>query len=268
MDEAEAIQAYVQQQAGENCDVILGMGHDPSLEDRIGVTVIATGFTHKELSAEVQMKRPEPEKILVSLRSEKPETDFLPSATEKEQESKAEINPLEPRLVDNSTEQEPLVFNPQPAFPAWAQPINKPQEENPGGIINPTNDADDYKQQLNHIQLVIKSEAEQKNEQEIIIGEHKLTPAEIAERNAFEEQKKALEERADKLRRMSFNINGNESSDEMENVPAYVRKNLEIDNTVASAAQFYSNYSIGKKDEQSSASIQTINTFLDGKKPD
>src|SRR5690606_18473885 len=42
MDEAEAIQAYVQQQAGEDCDVILGMGHDPNLDDKIAVTIIAT----------------------------------------------------------------------------------------------------------------------------------------------------------------------------------------------------------------------------------
>src|SRR3954464_263864 len=52
MDEAEAIQAYVQQQAGDNCDVILGMGHDPNLNDRISVTVIATGFNHSDIKLE------------------------------------------------------------------------------------------------------------------------------------------------------------------------------------------------------------------------
>src|SRR5690606_22712529 len=43
MDEAEAIHAYVQQQAGDSCDVILGMGHDSNLAGKIAVTVIATG---------------------------------------------------------------------------------------------------------------------------------------------------------------------------------------------------------------------------------
>src|SRR6187551_2291179 len=49
MDEAEAIQAYVQQMSGDNCDVILGMGHDPNLKERIAVTIIATGFNHKNI---------------------------------------------------------------------------------------------------------------------------------------------------------------------------------------------------------------------------
>src|SRR6185437_6227306 len=68
MDEAEAIQAYVQQQAGDNCDVILGMGHDPNLGDKIAVTVIATGFNHKEFNVEMPaVKNNEPEKIIVKL---------------------------------------------------------------------------------------------------------------------------------------------------------------------------------------------------------
>jgi cell division protein FtsZ len=68
---------------------------------------------------------------------------------------------------------------------------------------------------------------------------------------------------------MSFNIKGTESADELEKVPAYVRRNIDIDDNVASADKFYSGYSVGVNDQQNKqASIQTINTFLDGKKPD
>ena len=56
MDEAEAIQAFVQAQAGDNCDVILGMGHDPALGEQIAVTVIATGFNHKDFTPEMTEK--------------------------------------------------------------------------------------------------------------------------------------------------------------------------------------------------------------------
>ena len=105
---------------------------------------------------------------------------------------------------------------------------------------------------------------------ELKIGEHYLTPAEIEEKRRFEEQKRSLEERAERLRRMSFNIKASESSDELENVPAYIRRQVDIDNGVASSDKFYSGYSVGVNDQQnnSQASIQTINTFLDGKKPD
>ena len=102
------------------------------------------------------------------------------------------------------------------------------------------------------------------------IGERFLSADEIEEKRRFEEQKKALEDRAERLRRMSFNIRGTESNDDMENVPAYMRKNMKLDNQVASSDPYYSGYSVGMNDNQDNpqAAIQTINTFLDGKKPD
>ncbi|MGN6477705.1 MAG: hypothetical protein ACTHKV_10805, partial [Flavipsychrobacter sp.] len=104
------------------------------------------------------------------------------------------------------------------------------------------------------------------------IGDRVLTAMEIEERERFEAQKRALEERAQRLRNMSFNIKGNESTDDMENVPAYVRRNMNVDDKgVASADNYYSGYSVGMNDQQQNknqASIQTLNTFLNGKKPD
>src|SRR3954466_2988332 len=47
MDEVETIQNYLLGQAGDDTDVILGLGYDSSLESRIGITLIATGFEHK-----------------------------------------------------------------------------------------------------------------------------------------------------------------------------------------------------------------------------
>lgn len=52
MDELTTITEYIQQQAGDEAEVIFGHGVDSNLEDRIRVTVIATGFI-----AEGKMKR-------------------------------------------------------------------------------------------------------------------------------------------------------------------------------------------------------------------
>src|SRR4026208_382223 len=46
-DEVETIQNYLLSQAGEDTDVILGLGYDSALENKIGITLIATGFEHK-----------------------------------------------------------------------------------------------------------------------------------------------------------------------------------------------------------------------------
>jgi cell division protein FtsZ len=44
MDELSEITEYIQEQAGEDAEMIFGHGVDPELDDRIRVTVIATGF--------------------------------------------------------------------------------------------------------------------------------------------------------------------------------------------------------------------------------
>ncbi len=82
-----------------------------------------------------------------------------------------------------------------------------------------------------------------------------------------EEQKRRAAERIQKLRNLSFNINGADPNNEFETVPAYIRRNLELYNTISSVENFYSNYEV-KNDENNKTSISTINTFLDGEKPD
>jgi cell division protein FtsZ len=267
MDEAEAIQAYVQMQAGDNCDVILGMGHDPNLGDKIAVTVIATGFNYKEINVETPARKSEPEKVVVTLSE--PDSKQEPIVEEYATQAYTTAS-LDPVLVENTTEEpvhtivdvtedvsapvehfvlqveeEPVnevpqmpVYTPEPTPVASQEPAYKPAE--------PVRET-----------IVMK------------IGERVLTEEEIEEKRRFEEQKRAFEDRANRLRSLSINIRENESTDDIESVPAYKRKNLAIENPQASSDSFYSGYTIGKNHKDNDqASIQTINTFLDGRKPD
>lgn len=291
MDEAEAIQAYVQQQAGDGCDVILGMGHDPNLGDRIAVTVIATGFNHKDIPVDMPIKTNEPEKIIVKLGEPMNVAPATPVATPSVPE-----NSMAPTLVEVPVAKTSVVIDAKPAFPVQQQVSEEPKQlfslsiEEPAPAVQAEQQVEEApKVQEPQLELIIKNEVTVQQAEPVVpvqasapvavkeetaqmkIGERVLSADEIEERKRFEEQKRALEERAERLRRMSFNIKANESSDDLESVPAYVRKNIAIDNnTVASADTFYSGYSVGVNNEQKNdqASIQTINTFLDGKKPD
>ena len=85
-----------------------------------------------------------------------------------------------------------------------------------------------------------------------------------------EEQKRRAQERVDKikkLRNLSFNFNAADSNNEFEQVPAYMRRELDLHNSIANVENFYSRATV-KKDEHDQTSISTINTFLDGKNPD
>jgi cell division protein FtsZ len=48
MDEVDIIQNYLLSQAGEHTDVILGLGYDNTLGASLSITLIATGFEHKD----------------------------------------------------------------------------------------------------------------------------------------------------------------------------------------------------------------------------
>ncbi len=284
MDEAEAIQAYVQQQAGEDCDVILGMGHDPNLGDKIAVTIIATGFSHKGLNTELPARKNEPEKIIVKLGEPNTAQAATPVAETKPEAPKED--PMAPKLVEEPQVQNRVVIDAKPHFPV----DNTPRETLQLVMHEETPEAKQPVEEKTatpaapELELVIKNEESAAPSQPVMqqqpqavqpepataSGGRVLTAAELEEKRIFEEQKRALEERAERLRRMSFDVKAGESTDDMESVPAYVRKNIRIDDTVASSDTFYSGYSVGvnDKDKEGKADLQSINTFLQGKKPD
>jgi cell division protein FtsZ len=118
------------------------------------------------------------------------------------------------------------------------------------------------------IELVIHDEAaaELPVQEELVAFEPSVEePAPIDE---VEAQRARAAERLYKLRNLSFNFNAQDPNNEYESIPAYVRHNLQVHNTtLASVEKFYSSYSVGK-DENNVTQISTINTFLEGKKPD
>ncbi|MBL0343386.1 MAG: cell division protein FtsZ [Bacteroidetes bacterium] len=68
MDEMGEITDFVQEQAGMTAEVIMGVGKDDTLGNRIGVTIIATGFKTKDHNTSVA---PKPEaKIVYNLADE------------------------------------------------------------------------------------------------------------------------------------------------------------------------------------------------------
>ena len=120
------------------------------------------------------------------------------------------------------------------------------------------------------LQLVFKDipEADVPTDQQIQMNTAPEPPfEEPALQDKEEEQLRRAAERINKLRNLSFNINAADPNNEFETVPAYIRRNLELYNTISNVENFYSNYEV-KSDENNNTSISTINTFLDGKKPD
>jgi cell division protein FtsZ len=122
------------------------------------------------------------------------------------------------------------------------------------------------------MQLVIKDEIPVAADESRAYQTEKIvsTPSSTedpAMQDEVEQQKRRAAERIQKLRNLSFNINAADPNNEFETVPAYIRRNLDLYNSISHVENFYSNYEV-KSDDRNNAQISTINTFLDGKKPD
>jgi len=120
------------------------------------------------------------------------------------------------------------------------------------------------------MQLVVKDSqnaAEEKPKDQIQPIMMSPSVEEPAMQDETEELRRRATDRIAKLRNLSFNINAADPNNEFETVPAYLRRNMEMHNQIADVESFYSNYTV-KTDDNNQAEIGTINTFLDGKKPD
>lgn len=176
--------------------------------------------------------------------------------------------------------------NPQtPPPPPSSQPINPNSPTSGGYLARPSNIyADQQKRDINasfrpadeqpqafnqseedfHMQLVIRTDGPATAPQ--------APPAQPpVQGNAVmddaEEQRRRAAERLQKLRNLSFNVNAADPNNEFENVPAYIRRNMDLSSNTSTVENFYSNYSV-KADGTGNTHISTINSFLDGKKPD
>jgi cell division protein FtsZ len=330
MDEEDTIMSYLRQQAGDDADVIKGIGFDESLGDKIAVTIIATGFEHKDpFRAPVkpkEAKKPE-EKIVLHLgmnAEEKKAPDqqptpvevkdpYAPTMVEMSNNGPAVIQPAQQYYQERKVEPTPKQEqNPQQnenhvlryeLKQETPEPQKQPQVENqPQQIMNmgsrpgnaflsrPSNIYAEPKateappsiptearpaqrpaaEPELEMKLVLKDEVPASAEPNLTQHVAGALPSaeNISMHDDIEEQKRKAQERIQKLRNLSFNMNNADSSAEFDSVPAYVRRNMELfGNTLTSVENFYSKYTV-KPDENDKGQISSINTFLEGKKPD
>ena len=148
-----------------------------------------------------------------------------------------------------------------------SRPLNEP---NPAPV--PQSSVQKEEEPSFDMQLVIRDETKPAADRPMAPTAHDTTSQTLPVEeppmvDEADEQRRKATERIQKLRNLSFNINAADPNNEFETVPAYIRRNLDLYNTVNSVENFYSNYTV-KTDDDNNTQISTINTFLDGEKPD
>jgi cell division protein FtsZ len=258
LDEVDDILEIAQNTCGNNSDVIWGNGTDESLGEALSVTLIATGFNHenkpndwhsiedhkKSTPSEPQNKKkydlegnligePKLPPVVTTVETPKPqEAKVVEEPESKETETPVNQQPEEEKVVHtlfSDEEEEPLApIDPEPIVETTPTPmptpeptpIFHPEEEKPIVRIfdNPfrSTGEDDGFEITSH--FITKEEVTAKAEQEVALMESKK-----AKQNDPKEELKKQ-----RLRALSMNFRTQKGLEELENQPAYLRRNVDV----------------------------------------
>lgn len=263
MDEVSIITDYIQEEAGLMADLIWGNCQDENLGEKISVTIIATGFQTKDEREKVQSSK----KIVSHLM-----TDNLPLV-------KAVNEFTVPGNRENSSEPFLKVMdeNQVNAGNNMFQKREEPAREEQNGTIRYKLNEDDQKpetdKEVSGFSLKVTEPVNFEKPAETLIPEQsrpepvkpEVQPVAASADDqktdeSIEEQLRKSRERIMRLKDLSMKLRSG-NIQELENVPAYKRKEVALQQNVHSLETQISRFSL-LADEDGKTEIRPNNSFL------
>jgi cell division protein FtsZ len=275
MDEVTQITEYVQQASANDTEIIWGVCYDDTLQDEIAVTLIATGFEGNKFRKSAAVEMPK-QKIIHNLNDEQkpavvaeaiihttPEEDGV--YTEEYLEKAPEYKVVEEVVASNQA----MFF------------LEEENEEETFDITAETKevsvgDIDEYGEDYFNSTESIEPEFEISNNETTtpdrnvfsmdLFQSNNHAGQDNADSNVFNQPNMATIQR-DRMKKLksivSFNkIKSNQSLRDLENEPAYLRKNVEFDKTRYSSESAMSKYRL-EDNFEGKPEIKETNSFLD-----
>jgi cell division protein FtsZ len=253
MDEFAEITDYIEEVTGNSAqEVKWGICHDDVLGDDIRVTIIATGFktTQEQIDFEEQniVKRVLDEEIKpISAPVISPTRRYTPPANNGEPGSDEPYLKKAPVAVtpENVVEQ-PSLFNNEAKEEEAAKSVNlnvnASMAEKPKMVVHVLDDEEEGDAQ-------------------------KATPANNYQHNVVspEEQQRLSNERINKIRELTLKLKTPSGINDIENVPAYMRRNIKLENVSHSSESSVSKYSLTEEQDEMGnkrVEIRSNNSFL------
>lgn len=259
MDEISEITDFIQDAAGSTADVIFGHAKDETLGDKLSVTIIATGFN----SSPVTGFEKAPEKNVTSLDGPKKEvTTPMNSATSTEVTNTwaapvQETTPEVEAKVEETIEEEKTTFELDDEPYLMSSEVEESEEE----------DTTQTSMELSWSTPESTAEETEESEEEIKVynldeeDELEINPTPVAKKTySPEELQQKSQERMDKVQQYTEMLRNPGGIQELENEPAFLRRNIQLDESTPSNESNSSRFSIRKDDNGSSLSGN--NSFL------
>jgi cell division protein FtsZ len=267
MDEITDITDYIQEAAGSTADVIWGHGHDASLGDQLSLTIIATGFSSSPLTGFEKG----PERTVVVLEEEKKQEITAPLSSPFESIAAAPIanvteepfmkqveaplaNPFQtveapidavaasPKTTFNLYDEQEEVVSATQTSMSWE--VFDVQSD----AILPTPAVPSFEQEV--VKHVLEDDSQQRVEMEM--PKRILSP---------EEQQRKNQERVSRIQEFTSKLKKPDGLLEFENEPAFVRRNIQLQQQEPSSQDTISRFGIGK-DANGNSTLRSSNNFL------
>lgn len=254
MDEVGEINDYIQAQAGQTADIIMGIGIDPGLGDKVGVTVIATGFkTTGQLQEEV--KRPgvivhqliEDKKVpappVAQVQAEEPTASEPVLIIRDSPDADNHFTVRTEETVSDESDSHVIEFD---FAPANQEPVAIAETDSatPPPVYRQETETvkhDLYQDQPAASSSPAPSSPEMSPEDEIYLRSR---------------------ERIMRLKEMSFRMNSPNGISDLEKEPAYKRRNMKLDNVPSSSDSNVSRYTLSMDEHDRKPEIRPNNPFL------
>jgi cell division protein FtsZ len=277
MDEITDITDYIQEAAGSTADVIWGHGYDASLGDQLSLTIIATGFTASPLTGFEKS----PERTVVVLEEEKKQEITAPLTSPFETIAAAPIetstpepfmkqveaplvNPfqVQEQAIDAVAasakttfnlydEQEEVASNNQASM-SWEVFDVQPEPVQPAPVqpIEFTAPVQATPVQQHVVKHVLEDDSIQRVEMEQ--PKRILSP---------EEQQRKVQERVSRIQEFTSKLQKPDGLLEFENEPAFVRRNIHLQQQAPSAQDNISRFGVST-DANGQPTLRNGNNFL------
>lgn len=263
MDELGEITDFIQEAAGQTAEIIKGYGVDPSLGDSVSVTIIATGFQQSNPVNYEYAPKVQQEKVVRQLE-EKPVVETPKSETTPTAETAN--NPLEPFLVSKPVE--PVAeAKPVEIKTEWTSPNTVEFEFTTTSqeITEPSIEASNTEEVSGEITSAIEETIEEVIPEPVLIKKDEVnaevSAMEAAKKAEQEEIQRRANERIQKLRDISLKLKSPQVLNEMENEPAYKRRNVNLENVPHSSESQVSRFTLTETEEKK-IEIRPNNSFL------
>ena len=267
MSELAKIKDKIQEAAGRNVNIIEGIGIDPELGAAVSVTVIATGFEEKRKPKGTTVVGLDDKELLEDCQTEEKNDDtaenldFEPLVSSDENNDpqqtlyleEEEISPTDELMSFGAPETEEtisqIVEEKKTVFE-----LNIEEEESAEQVITELLDEEHPKAELKTVALELDDEHEITQESETL---------QTMESSAISTDTMKVEarERENRLRAISQQLRTPSGLTDLEDVPAYQRNNIELDEESHSSEDEMSTYTLSEG-EKNTTELKQNNSFL------